>query len=302
MLLRQIKYFIAVVDTGSFTEAAEECFISQSAISQQILSLEKELSVQLLKRSTRRFTLTAAGKYLYGHGKQLVGEVEKLKDGTIKAAVSDAGYLTLGYLNTCADERLYKAVTLFKQQNAGVNLTVTSGSYDDLASLLTGGRADIIFSWQRHVVAEGYAQKLLASGPVHIKISAVYGGFESGSVEFDDLNDVPCILVADEKKQNAEKDFFTKVWGYKGQILFARTAEEAHFMVAAGNGFCFTASGQNRFTDDGVRGLSVLQNGRPLEKKYYLCWKKDNDNDYIRTFIETALKAFGAQNGSGGDL
>ncbi|HJA45670.1 MAG TPA: LysR family transcriptional regulator, partial [Candidatus Phascolarctobacterium stercoravium] len=43
MLLRQIKYFVTVVDTGSFTEAAEECFISQSAISQQILSLEKEL-------------------------------------------------------------------------------------------------------------------------------------------------------------------------------------------------------------------------------------------------------------------
>ena len=42
MLLRQIKYFVTVVDTGSFTEAAEECFISQSAISQQILSLEKE--------------------------------------------------------------------------------------------------------------------------------------------------------------------------------------------------------------------------------------------------------------------
>ena len=71
MLLRQIKYFVTVVDTGSFTEAAEECFISQSAISQQILSLEKELGVQLLVRSTRRFTLTEPGKYLYSHGKSL---------------------------------------------------------------------------------------------------------------------------------------------------------------------------------------------------------------------------------------
>lgn len=79
MLLRQIKYFVTVVDTGSFTEAAEECFISQSAISQQILSLEKELGVQLLVRSTRRFTLTEPGKYLYSHGKKLLGETEKLK-------------------------------------------------------------------------------------------------------------------------------------------------------------------------------------------------------------------------------
>lgn len=79
MLLRQIKYFVTVVDTGSFTEAAEECFISQSAISQQILSLEKELGVQLLVRSTRRFTLTEPGKYLYSHGKKLLGETEKQK-------------------------------------------------------------------------------------------------------------------------------------------------------------------------------------------------------------------------------
>lgn len=96
MLLRQIKYFVTVVDTGRFTEAAEECFISQSAISQQILSLEKELGVQLLVRSTRRFTLTEPGKYLYSHGKKLLGETEKLKNGTIAAAAGTRGQALYG--------------------------------------------------------------------------------------------------------------------------------------------------------------------------------------------------------------
>ncbi len=48
--VRQFKYFLAVVDTGSFTEAAAQCFISQSAISQQIQALERELGVELLRR------------------------------------------------------------------------------------------------------------------------------------------------------------------------------------------------------------------------------------------------------------
>ena len=48
MLLRQIKYFQTVVEKGSFTEAAEACYISQSAISQQIQSLEKEIGVTTL--------------------------------------------------------------------------------------------------------------------------------------------------------------------------------------------------------------------------------------------------------------
>ena len=58
MLLRQMKYFIAVVECNSFTEAAEQYYISQSAISQQIQSLEKELGVELIHREKRRFTLT----------------------------------------------------------------------------------------------------------------------------------------------------------------------------------------------------------------------------------------------------
>lgn len=50
MLLRQIKYFVAIVECNSFTEAAEECYISQSAISQQMNALESELGVKLTKR------------------------------------------------------------------------------------------------------------------------------------------------------------------------------------------------------------------------------------------------------------
>ena len=49
-MLKQLRYFQAVVECGSFTEAAEQCYISQSAISQQISALEQELGVSLLKR------------------------------------------------------------------------------------------------------------------------------------------------------------------------------------------------------------------------------------------------------------
>ena len=78
MLLRQIKYFCTIVEEGSFTEAAEKCFISQSAISQQIQSLEKELGVKLIKRENRRFSLTHAGEYMYRHGTALLLEAERI--------------------------------------------------------------------------------------------------------------------------------------------------------------------------------------------------------------------------------
>ena len=58
MLFRQMQYFISIVKNNSFTEAAEENYISQSAISQAKKSLEDELDVKLLERKNRGFTLT----------------------------------------------------------------------------------------------------------------------------------------------------------------------------------------------------------------------------------------------------
>lgn len=60
MELRQIRYFQAVVQTGSFYKAAEQCYVSQSAVSQQIRLLEEELGLSLLERHNRTFSLTPA--------------------------------------------------------------------------------------------------------------------------------------------------------------------------------------------------------------------------------------------------
>ena len=78
MLLRQIRYFQSVVRCGSFTEAAEECHISQSAISQQIASLEEELGVKLMIRHNRRFSLTQAGEHFYKKSLVLSSELEQM--------------------------------------------------------------------------------------------------------------------------------------------------------------------------------------------------------------------------------
>lgn len=64
-MLKQIKYFQAVIRNNNFSEAAYECNISQSAISQQIQALERELGFPLLERKGRKFELTPAGEFFY---------------------------------------------------------------------------------------------------------------------------------------------------------------------------------------------------------------------------------------------
>ena len=89
MLFRQMKYFIAVVEAHSFTEASYALEISQSAVSQQIKALEDDLGVPLLVRQNRTFSLTPAGEYFYRHGKELLQEIDtppRRRSGTAAAA------------------------------------------------------------------------------------------------------------------------------------------------------------------------------------------------------------------------
>ena len=95
MLLRQLDYFIKVVDNQSFTKAADAAFISQSAVSQQIQALEQELDVKLLKRHNRSFSLTSAGNYLYRHGPALLAAADQLKKATINVGKHEVGELMI---------------------------------------------------------------------------------------------------------------------------------------------------------------------------------------------------------------
>ena len=92
-----MKYFIAIVEYQSFTKASEECYISQSAISQQMKALENELGATLFVRDGRHVKVTQAGQYLYEQGKLLLEDIEHIKQETIRISNQSHLSLTIGY-------------------------------------------------------------------------------------------------------------------------------------------------------------------------------------------------------------
>ena len=119
MLLRQMRYFMEVVDRGSFTQAAEACFISQSAISQQIKALEEELGAQLLLREGRRFSLTPAGEYFYRQGKVVLEELDRVCRETHHRASRTERLLRVAYPGNYAGQELHRAVAAFPPGTRG---------------------------------------------------------------------------------------------------------------------------------------------------------------------------------------
>ena len=99
-MLKRLKYFQAVVRLNSFSEAAEENYISQSAISQQIQALERELGFKLLERRNRTFDLTPAGEYFYQKSLVLTADFERMCGvAAFLRNDGDPGLATLGVLS-----------------------------------------------------------------------------------------------------------------------------------------------------------------------------------------------------------
>ena len=149
MLFRQMKYFTTVVECNSFTEAAERCYISQSAISQQIRALEKELGVELIHRENRKFTLTPAGEYFYGQSKGILEEVEDIRRETIRIGQDAELQLRIGYLRCYSGQELHEAVAEFSRLYPETAISIVNGTHEELYDLLRFGGVDLILSDQR---------------------------------------------------------------------------------------------------------------------------------------------------------
>ena len=143
-MLKQLRYFQSVVRLSSFSAAAEENFISQSAISQQIQALERELGFRLLERKNRSFSLTPAGEYFYQKSLILTADYERMCREAARIAHGDRASLRIGYLRCYTSGEFHRALELFSEQHPDVDVSVTYGNYEELYALLRAGEADLM--------------------------------------------------------------------------------------------------------------------------------------------------------------
>jgi len=100
MNLKDLKYFIAVAETGHFGRAAAQCFVSQPTLSMQLKKLEKELGVPLFERNNKRVLLTQTGEQLLQQAKRVLFETDRLTE-MAKAVINPlGGTLRLGVIPT----------------------------------------------------------------------------------------------------------------------------------------------------------------------------------------------------------
>lgn len=293
MLLRQIKYFIAVVESGSFTEAAEKLFISQSAVSQQIRALESELGVALLIRKNRSFTLTQAGEHFYRNARILLSDAEKLKLETIRVGRGDALRLNIGYLRTYGSAELREAVTEFSARYSNIPIHIVNGNHEELYALLRTDKADFILSDQRRAFSDRYFNFKLVSCVCRAELSEHNPLAARDFATLDDLKYIPCILISSDEEKESEISFYRDALGFGGSFIFAETLDEGRLLVAGNQGFMpVEISPSSSPAPEHIVRVPIYQSGKPLTRGFYAYWKKENPNPYIKKFVDILGKAF----------
>ena len=227
MLLKQMQYYVSIVEENSFTEAAEKNFISQSAISQAMNSLEDDLGVKLIERKNRSFQVTTAGEYFYRKCKTILSEIDSVKAEAVRLGSDKEMELRVGYINLYAGPELSDAIAEFSGLYPEVSITVHSGTHEELYHGLVEGRLDLALNDQRRAFSDDYVNLELKNAECIIEISDRSELSKREKLEVKDLDTMPCIIVSSASQRDNEAEYYKNILGFSGDFLFAETQEEA---------------------------------------------------------------------------
>jgi len=143
MELHQLRYFVSVVEVGSFTRAAKTCYVAQPSLSLQIQRLEDELGQKLFERLGRGVRLTTAGQKFYQHAISILSGVAEARDALQDRSSLEQGPIRIGAIPTIAPYLLPRLVRIFMKRYQHAEVTVHEDFTEDLISACVAGEVDV---------------------------------------------------------------------------------------------------------------------------------------------------------------
>jgi DNA-binding transcriptional LysR family regulator len=141
--LHQLRYLVAVVESGSFTAAAERVHVSQSGVSAQVAKLEQELGQRLLERGSRTTSLTAAGEAVLPIARAVLAGVDQISDVSDEYSGVVRGRVRLGMIRGCSIPTFLDALAAFRAEHPGVELVLAEDDSDVLMHRVSVGDLDV---------------------------------------------------------------------------------------------------------------------------------------------------------------
>ena len=143
MQFRQLRYFVKIVDAGSFSRAASVVHVAQPALSQQVAELEERLGVMLLQRSARGVRPTAAGEILYKEASAILHQLDQLPGAIRPSSGEPEGTVSLGFASSLAAKLVGGVLEECRTSLPKVTLRVSDGDSVTLGNRIASNAVDL---------------------------------------------------------------------------------------------------------------------------------------------------------------
>jgi len=293
MELRQLAYFVAVVDEAHFTRAAERLRIAQPAVSQQIRRLEAELGERLLHRDRRTVALTPAGEALLPYARAALAQVEHGQQAVAALRGLVTGHLRIGLVMPLPDRRVVRAIGVFGRRYPGIELTLVEDETDALLQLLAAGEVQAAF------IGLGPGQEppdnveavVVAREPAVLVVHPEHPLAARRSVRLTVLRDEPVVTLTRASRLRTVLETVCRQEGFAPRIV-AETSDLTIMvqLVAEGIGVALMPrSGREDVTD--VVALPITP--PTIDRRIVLVWRPGATPPAARAFITIARTQFG---------
>ncbi|MFF9774455.1 LysR family transcriptional regulator [Streptomyces sp. NPDC013978] len=146
MELRHLQHFVAVAEEEHFTRAAERLLVSQSGLSASVRALERELQTPLFVRTTRRVTLTPAGRALLSEAERILAQVRSAREAVAAVQGVLRGMLAVGFEQCVAGLNVAGLLASFRRRHPDVEICLRQAGSGALAEEVASGRLDLAFA------------------------------------------------------------------------------------------------------------------------------------------------------------
>lgn len=238
--VRRLRILVAVVEGGSFTAAAHRLQLTQSAVSQQMSVIEREVGMSLLKRLPRGVELTPAGEVLAAHAKSLFGELSAIEQ-EVRSSGTEPAELRIEAFATAGVELLPPVVKAFREQHPGVRLRLSATHGDDVFSRLREGAAHVVLVWgydfAPQPVDRGLHHVALPDDPLHVVLPLDHPLVDAEEVALADLSGEQWVTRTHRAPYEQAYETMCRIAGFEPQITFrAADYQSLQGLVATGMG------------------------------------------------------------------
>ncbi len=240
--LRQLQYFVAAVETGSITEAAERCHASQGAASMAITQLERAVGTELLVRSGPRAAVaTPAGREFLVHARAILERTEEAQDAVSESLTELRGIVRIGVGLTLSPRLVPQIAGHFTTHHPQVQVLLQERPPRELEEQVLAGQLDVAFLY-RLQTSTNLTVTDLAPVWLHVILPAGHRLAGESRVRLQDLTGEPAILLDVPPTKDRMLSLARSLDVELDVRWTSSTMETIRSMVAAGLGFSFAQS------------------------------------------------------------